>query len=112
MKLLKKVFFIAFVISFYKGNAQSQTKQNNSNPNWEAAQNAGYNTPAINENDPYMGRTQEFLHIMTVTKLPADFPKYEKSLGLRYYNEVVDSYFRNHLDLLKDKWRQKLSGNK
>lgn len=69
-----------------------------------------YTTPPINEDDPYMGRTEEFLYIMVVDKLPADFPKYDKSMGLRKYNQIVDNYWASHPYLLKDKWKEKVSG--
>lgn len=87
----------------------------NSNANVQQSQTAPtqkkpYTTPPINEDDPYMGRTEEFLHIMVVDKLPADFPKYDKSMGLRKYNQIVDNYLASHLYLLKDKWKEKLSG--
>lgn len=59
-------------------------------------------------NDIYMGRKSEFLNSMIVTELPADFPKYLKEWSVKDYNAVVDAYFLNHLDLLKEKPKQKL----
>jgi hypothetical protein len=60
-------------------------------------------------NDKYMGRKSEFLNSMIVTELPADFPAYEKQWNLKEYNQVVDAYFSNHRDLLKDKVKEKIS---
>jgi hypothetical protein len=62
----------------------------------------------INEEDIYMGRTNEFKAKFKTSTLPADFPKYDKSYGLRYYNELVDNYCAEHLNLLNDRMRQKL----
>lgn len=67
------------------------------------------NSTGLNEDDPYQGRTVEFLSLMVVDKIPADFPKYQKGTGVKYYNDIVENYFRQHLDLLKDKPKQKLS---
>lgn len=62
----------------------------------------------IDENDAYMGRKVEFLGNLTVSELPADFPKYDKSYGLRYYNNLVDNYYGSHKDILKPKTREKI----
>jgi hypothetical protein len=62
----------------------------------------------IDENDTYMGRKAEFLGNLTVNELPTDFPKYDKSYGLRYYNNLVDNYYGAHKDILKEKVRQKI----
>jgi len=65
----------------------------------------------IDENDIYMGRKAEFLGNMTVSELPADFPKYDKSYGLKYYNNLVDNYYGAHKDILKDFVRKKIEHN-
>ncbi|MCW3072318.1 MAG: hypothetical protein JWO44_2208 [Bacteroidetes bacterium] len=59
-------------------------------------------------NDKYMGRRAEFLNSMIVSELPADFPPYEKQWNLKEYNQVVDAYFSNHRDLLKDRVKEKI----
>lgn len=59
-------------------------------------------------NDKYMGRKDEFLNSMIVTELPADFPLYEKQWGVKEYNAVVDAYYMNHMDILKDRVKQKM----
>ncbi|MHB8261954.1 MAG: hypothetical protein ACYDCN_15130 [Bacteroidia bacterium] len=66
---------------------------------------------SIDENDIYMGRKNEFLSNLTVNELPADFPKYEKSYGLRYYNNLVDNFYTTHKLLLKDGPRQKIENS-
>src|ERR1700757_3767552 len=38
----------------------------------------------IDENDIYEGRKAEFLGNLTVSELPADFPTYDKSYGMKY----------------------------
>jgi hypothetical protein len=60
-------------------------------------------------NDRYMGRSAEFLSNLTVSELPADFPVYEKQWGLKEYNQVVDAYYRNHLNIVNEKVKAKLS---
>src|ERR1035437_458333 len=72
-----------------------------------AVNKPAYKNP-IDENDVYMGRKDEFLGNLTVNELPADFPKYEKSYGLRYYNNIVDNFYASHKDILKEKVRQKI----
>jgi hypothetical protein len=106
-------------LSFSKANAQNQpsnTSQTKESTWTQASQKTKeekpYVTPPINENDPYMGRTEEFLFVMKVDKLPADFPKYDKSYGLRYYNNLIDNFYEQHLDLLKDKYKQKILQSK
>lgn len=119
---MKKTTIISLVIFFpfcvIQLNAQNQSTDINSsqtkkNTTWvQASQSTKegkpYITPPIDENDPYMGRTEEFLHVMVVDKLPTDFPKYAKSYGLRYYNNLVNNYFEAHLDLLQEKYKQKI----
>ena len=61
-----------------------------------------------NVDDKYMGRRDEFLNDITLPELPADFPAYEKQWSLKEYNQVVDAYFLNHKDILKDRVREKL----
>ncbi|HXD92805.1 MAG TPA: hypothetical protein VNX01_06290 [Bacteroidia bacterium] len=110
------------LFSFNKINAQnhpsatnsSQTKENSSwaQPSQKTKEEKPYTTPPINENDSYMGRTEEFLHVMVIDKLPTDFPKYEKNMGLRYYNNLVDNYFEQHLDLLQERYKQKILQSK
>jgi hypothetical protein len=86
-----------------RGSVVQQKKSvNSTNP---------YPTMRIDEEDQYMGREKEFLNIMTVSALPADFPKYSRSLGLEGYSNTVEYYFKQHPDLLKDKWKQKLKYN-
>ena len=65
----------------------------------------------IDEDDIYMGRKAEFLGNMTVTELPADFPKYDKSYGQRYYNNLVDNFYESHKTILKDFVRMKIEGS-
>ena len=121
----KKLFhFLSFamILSCAKLNAQTTSKQevpqhpipkrassihqkksiNSPNP---------YPTMKIDENDQYMGREKEFLSIMTVTSMPSDFPKYNRSLGLAGYNNTIEYYFKQNQSLLKDKYRQKLTKN-
>ncbi len=59
-------------------------------------------------NDKYMGRKDEFLNSMIVTELPADFPVYDKQWGVKEYNAVIDAYFMTHMDILKERVKQKV----
>ena len=126
-------FSIGFFVGFANAKAQtSEQRATNTNPKVkEAAMKARAGTTSqqhsvkitgkegqnpdyaglqgVTEDDPYQGRTQEFLNLMVVIKLPTDFPTYEKGTGIKYYNQVVDNYFRQHLDLLKEQPKQKLS---
>lgn len=63
----------------------------------------------LNENDAYQGRKGEFLAQIIIKELPKDFPKYEKWMGVRHYNEIIDDYYKKHLDILIPSLRQKLS---
>jgi hypothetical protein len=55
-----------------------------------------------------MGRKNEFLNAMIVKELPLDFPKYQKEWSVKDYNAVVDAYYTTHLDILKEKPKQKI----
>jgi hypothetical protein len=59
-------------------------------------------------NDKFMGRADEFLGNLTVSKLPLDFPIYEKQWTLKEYNEVVTAFYYNHLDIVKEGVKRKL----
>lgn len=63
----------------------------------------------LDENDPYQGRKEEFLSQITLNELPSDFPKYEKWMGIKSYNQIIDEYYRKHLDILKPVVRNKLT---
>ena len=63
----------------------------------------------LDENDAYQGRTEEFLTLFTVKQLPADFPKYEKWMGVRHYNEAITDYCQKHLDIVTPIVKQKLT---
>ena len=63
----------------------------------------------LDENDVYQGRTEEFLSLFTVKQLPSDFPKYEKWMGVRHYNEAITDYCKKHLDIVTPIVKQKLT---
>jgi len=63
----------------------------------------------LDENDLYQGRKEEFLSQLTVKELPSDFPKYEKWMGVRHYNEAITDYYKKHLDILIPSVKQKIS---
>ena len=63
----------------------------------------------LDENDAYQGRKEEFLSQITLKELPADFPKYEKWMGVRHYNEAITDYYKKHLDILIPSVKQKLT---
>lgn len=63
----------------------------------------------LDENDSYQGRKEEFLSQIILKELPMDFPKYEKWMGVRHYNEVIDDYYKKHLDILNPIVKQKLT---
>ena len=65
----------------------------------------------LDENDPYQGRKDEFLAQITLKELPQDFPKYEKWMGVRHYNQIIDEYYKKHLDILIPLLKQKLSSH-
>lgn len=74
----------------------------------ESAKSAVEYVSPVNEDDIYMGRKAEFLGNLTVSELPSDFPKYDKSYGMRYYNNLVDNFYSSHMDILKPAVRQKM----
>jgi len=63
----------------------------------------------LDENDPYQGRKEEFLSQLIVKELPADFPKYDKSYGVKNYNHIIDDYLSKHLDIVQPYLKTKLS---
>lgn len=62
----------------------------------------------LNEEDQYQGRTNEILNVITVDKIPSDFPKYIKGKGIEWYNDQIDIYYRLHPSILKEHYRKKL----
>ncbi|MBA4240996.1 MAG: hypothetical protein C0448_09735 [Sphingobacteriaceae bacterium] len=87
-----------------KSNQKEQKSQNNSS----SSKSSTTNNFQLDENDPYQGRKAEFLNQLIVSEIPADFPKYEKWMGVKHYNQIIDDYYRNHLDILKEKVKNKL----
>ena len=64
----------------------------------------------INEEDIYQGRQKEILNNLIVDTIPADFPKYIKGKGVKWYNEEMDYYYRTHPDIVSETVRKKLLG--
>ena len=117
---MKKITGIVLLVSMFF--AFSLTGQTNSVQNYKKTQSVSVpsvinnssqtatNTSnlQIDENDEYQGRTQEFLSLLIVKELPADFPKYNKSYGIRGYNELLDNFLANHKDIITESVRKKL----
>ena len=117
---MKKITGIVLLVSMFF--AFSLTGQTNSVQNYKKTQSVSEpsvinnssqtatNTSnlQIDENDEYQGRTQEFLSLLIVKELPADFPKYNKSYGIRGYNELLDNFLANHKDIITESVRKKL----
>lgn len=119
MKLLRLLLVVGFFVGFVNAKAQTneqKAKQQQAVANYKThkketvvKKSTGGAPAALDENDPYMGRKEEFLSRLTVTELPKDFPKYEKSYGVSGYNDVVDNYYRTHGSIVKDWVKQKLN---
>ena len=117
---MKKIPGIVLLVSMFF--AFSLTGQTNSVQNYKKTQSVSVpsvinnssqtatNTSnlQIDENDEYQGRTQEFLSLLIVKELPADFPKYNKSYGIRGYNELLDNFLATHKDIITESVRKKL----
>ena len=119
MKNLKGIGLLGFI--FFALSFKAQT---NSVQNYKKTQTQSVSEPVvinnssqtatntsnlqIDENDEYQGRTQEFLSLLIVKELPADFPKYNKSYGIRGYNELLDNFLANHKDIITEIVRKKL----
>lgn len=88
-----------------KSNNKNQIKKNQSS---ETQKNTYSNYFQLDENDPYQGRKSEFLNQLIVPELPSDFPKYEKWMGVKHYNQIIDDYYKNHLDILKERVKNKI----
>lgn len=87
-----------------KNNASSTTTLNSSKKVETIPNNF-----QIDENDQYQGRREEFLSQMIVKEIPSNFPKYEKWMGVRHYNEIIEEYYKQHLDIVTEKVKNKLS---
>ena len=115
---MKKITGIVLLVSMFF--AFSLTGQTNSVQNYKKTQSVSEpsvinnssqtatNTSnlQIDENDEYQGRTQEFLSLLIVKELPADFPKYNKSYGIRGYNELLDNFLATHKDIITESVRK------
>lgn len=95
-----------------KANQQKQLKKNSSSstPSLNSSKKVETipNNFQVDENDNYQGRREEFLSQMIVKEIPNDFPKYEKWMGVRHYNEIIEEYYKKHLDIVTDKVKNKL----
>jgi hypothetical protein len=104
-----------------KTSSSTSTEQKNTETTNNAVRNSSVSvqsrtsqaTPLpYNVDDKYMGRKAEFLGNLTVTELPSDFPVYEKQLDLKAYNNLVTSYYLNHMNIVRKEVRQKLESTK
>lgn len=120
---MKKIFSVLFLsasigmLAQTSASKQEQTTPQNSVPNSGnqrtvassvRSESSALIVKSYDENDMYMGRKNEFLNAMTVKELPPDFPKYQKEWSVKDYNAVVDAYYTTHLDILKEKPKQKI----
>ena len=114
----QNIFITAFLI-FITVSGFSQTQKsttpksshgttNSSNSKKVETSSPGFQ---LDENDPYQGRKSEFLNQIIVPEIPVDFPKYEKWMGVRHYNEVIEDYYKKHPDILKESVKNKLLRN-
>ncbi|MBI3520964.1 MAG: hypothetical protein HY062_16615 [Bacteroidetes bacterium] len=135
IKILFTICFIVFghilisqeeKLKSNNGNSKASAKQNTASTNDDAlrskvSKNMSNNAAVqkqvdtqgqsfqLDENDMYQGRKEEFLSQITLKELPVDFPKYEKWMGVRHYNEAIDDYYRKHLDIVIPIVKQKLT---
>jgi hypothetical protein len=114
---MKKIISCLFVIISLSAAAQERTAttgdQSSSQVRNAATSGKVEATPLpYDVNDKYMGRKDEFLNMLTVKELPADFPLYDKQWGLKEYNAVVDAWAQDHMDILKERVRQKVQYHK
>ncbi|MCC6182779.1 MAG: hypothetical protein IT237_13210 [Bacteroidia bacterium] len=65
------------------------------------------NYKAIDENDSYLGKKEEYLRMITLNELPSDFPKYQKGMSFVEYDNLTNQYFKNHISILKEAYRAK-----
>ena len=87
----------------------SGTENHNSSTNLQKQVDTKGKSFQLDENDYYQGRKEEFLSQITLKELPLDFPKYEKWMGVKSYNQIIDEYYRKHLDILKPIVKNKLT---
>ena len=128
MKKIKSLVTLMLTISFFSISQNLLSQENNSNRVGDKPRgttktrvSASDNNSTVqkrvdtngksfqlDENDPYQGRKEEFLSQITLKELPSDFPKYEKWMGVRHYNEVISDYYKKHLEILIPSVKQKL----
>jgi hypothetical protein len=128
MKRPALIILVLIIFSSISSFAQNATKRDEKpakqiNPNSgiqvkartsEPGKQAGIKTESVfqlDENDAYQGRKDEFLAQIILKELPSDFPKYEKWMGVRHYNQIIDEYYKKHLDILIPVLREKLSSH-
>lgn len=131
MKKIKEIIFLTFLFLTYSVTSQtSSVHPDNNSQSKEQAKEVikknqekkaiGLNHPEnkqvqtaspgfqLDENDPYQGRTQEFLSLLTVKELPSDFPKYKKSYGVGGYNALLDDFLATHKNIVTESVKRKL----
>jgi hypothetical protein len=127
---MKKIYALSFVLFSFAAFSQQRDAGNNltspavtnqessvtpttnqsRNPSASAqARTSPAATLPYDMEDKYMGRTAEFLGNLTVSTLPADFPAYQKQWGLKEYNQIVSAYYIQHLDIVRDEVKKKLT---
>ena len=137
MKKIKHIVLLLFLVNFSKTYAQiegrkqgQETVESHNGENYQHSKEKSTKAVAkpvgntnstkaervetvgsfqLNENDMYQGRKDEFLAQITLKALPSDFPKYEKWMGVKGYNQIIDEYYKKHLDILIPSLKQKLS---
>jgi len=131
-KSLRTLVALIFFVVTYSATSQVQNKMDNSSKVKEQEEplknteikkhTAGErvivqkNTPVVkqgtavylDEEDQYQGREKEILSNLVIDAIPSDFPKYDKTKGIKWYNEQIDNYYKAHPSILKESVRRKL----
>ncbi|PCI96747.1 MAG: hypothetical protein COB15_09165 [Flavobacteriales bacterium] len=63
--------------------------------------------PVLNTTDGYMGKKEEILKRLTVTDVPADFPKYKEGTPAGEYKKQMKTWGEANQSLIKEAFKKK-----
>ena len=101
-------FFIFSAVSFGQSTESKSAKEDKLNSREIAVEKKKANSlPVLNTTDGYMGKKSEILKRLTVTEIPADFPKYKEGTLAGDYKKKMRAWKKNNLNLLKEEYKKK-----
>ena len=106
--LFVALFFMATTVSFGQATEVNPTREEVLDKRKIVhAKNKQNELPVLNTTDGYMGKKSEILKRLSVSEIPADFPKYKEGTSVGEYKKQMKAWSKQNQDLVKEEFKKK-----